>query len=295
MATDAGRSAGLGAGLERRPVGGRGGRGVRSPEMARRIGSYYIPSDRMPRFGAAMSNAAITDFKIGDILVRGFEILGRNAATFGTLAVLFMLVPFGAGLMIRTGLEIESGVSAIAFSALVVLWILLYFLLFATLTHGTIRDLRGTPARIGESLKWGLGRLFPVIGITIVATIGTGLGTILLFVPGLMLMTMWWVAVPVTVVERIGVLASLRRSAELTRGYRWRVFGVIAVVYLGQIVLEMLTNFILAGAPIFRHFASFMITVAATAYFAVVTAVCYHDLRVLKDGVGVDEIASVFD
>ncbi len=49
-----------------------------------------------------MSNGAITDFKIGDILLRGFEVLGRNAATFGTLSVLFMLVPFGAGHVIAT-------------------------------------------------------------------------------------------------------------------------------------------------------------------------------------------------
>ncbi len=241
-----------------------------------------------------MSNGAITDFKIGDILVRGFEVLRRNATTFGTLSVLFMLVPFGAGLMMVTRV-VAGGGGAVAFYALIVLWIVLYFLLFATLTHGTICDLRGTPARIGESLRWGRAVLFPVIGITFVATAGAGLGAILLLIPGLLLMTMWWVAVPVAVIERTGVLASLRRSAELTRGYRWRVFGVIAVVYLGQIVLEMLTNFILTGAPIFRHFAGFMVTVAATAYFAVVTAVCYHDLRVLKNGVGVNEIARGFD
>ncbi len=241
-----------------------------------------------------MSNGAITDFKIGGILVRGFEVLRRNAATFGTLSVLFMLVPFGAGLMIMSGVGAGGG-GAVAFYVLVVVWIVLYFLLFATLTHGTICDLRGTPALIGESLRWARAVLFPVIGITIVATVGAGLGALLLLVPGLMLMTMWWVAVPVAVIERTGVIASLRRSAELTRGYRWGVFGVIAVVYLGQIVLEMVTDFILAGAPIFRHFAGFMITVAATAYFAVVTAVCYHDLRILKDGVGVNEIARGFD
>ena len=242
-----------------------------------------------------MSNGAITDFSIGGILRRGVEVLGRNLSTFGTLSVLFMLLPFVSGQMMGFGLGIESGVSAIAVAAQVLLWVLLYFLLFATLTHGTICDLRGTPARIRESLSWGLGLLFPVIGITIVATVCAGFGAMFFLFPGLILMTMWWVAVPVAVVERTGVIDSLRRSAELTRGYRWKVFGVIAIIYIGQFVLDALTHFILTAAPIFSSVASFLITVAITAYFAVVTAVCYHDLRVLKDGVGVDDIARVFD
>ncbi len=242
-----------------------------------------------------MSNGAITDFSIGGILQRGVEVLGRNLSTFGTLSVLFMLLPFVSGQMMGFGFGIESGVSIFAVAALVLLWVLLYFLLFATLTHGTICDLRGTPARIRESLSWGLGLLFPVIGITIVATVCAGFGAMFFLFPGLILMTMWWVAVPAAVIERTGVINSLRRSAELTRGYRWKVFGVIVIIYIGQFVLDALTRFVLTAAPIFSSVASFLITVAITAYFAVVTAVCYHDLRVLNDGVGVDDIARVFD
>ncbi len=248
-----------------------------------------------------MSNGAITDFNIGGILGRGFEVLSRNLATFGSLSALFMLPPFVFGLTLKFGLGIESGVvvvqgpGEIAVASLVLLWVLLYFLLFATLTHGTICDLRGTPARIRESLSWCLGLLFPVIGITIIATIGAGLGGMFFLVPGLILMTMWWVAVPAAVVERTGVINSLRRSAELTRGYRWKVFGVIVIIYIGQYILGELASLSLAATPIFSVVASFLITVAITAYFAVVTAVCYHDLRVLKDGVGTDEIARVFD
>jgi hypothetical protein len=242
-----------------------------------------------------MSNGAITDFNIGGILRRGVEVLGRNLSTFGSLSALFMLVPFGLGQIMGVGVKAISDVSVFAVATWVVLWILLYFLLFATLAHGTICDLRGTPARIRESLSWGLGVLFPVTGITIIATIGAGLGVILLIAPGMMLMTMWWVAVPAAVIERTGVIESLRRSVELTRGYRWKIFGVIGVIYIGQIALDSLIHLILTAAPIFSIVAGFLITVAITAYFAVVTAVCYHDLRVLKDGGSVNDIARVFD
>ena len=116
-----------------------------------------------------------------------------------------------------------------------------------------------------------------------------------LVAPGLFLITVWWVAVPATVVERTGVVASLGRSFELTRGHRWQVFGIIMIIYVGQTVLEQLTAGLLASAPIFSATLSVVITVAFTAYFAVATAVCYHDLRVLKEGVGIDDIAKVFD
>lgn len=242
-----------------------------------------------------MSNGAISNFSIGGILARGVQVLGRNLVPFGTLSGLFMLPPFVIGLMIGSGNQSPITEPKIGMVALIALWILLYFLLFATLTHATIRDLRGTPGRIGESLSWGLGRLFPVIGITIVASLGAGLGIVLFIVPGLMLMTMWWVAVPAAVIERTGVLGGLRRSAELTRGYRWRVFGIVVIIYIGQFVFDLLTSRVLASAPYFSLFANFMITLAVTAYFAVVTAVCYHDLRILKEGVNVDDIAKVFD
>jgi hypothetical protein len=242
-----------------------------------------------------MSNGAMTELNIGGVLARGAGVLSRNLMSFGSLSVLFMLIPFGFGQFMGVGSAAVGETSVFAIVTLIVLWILLYFLLFATLTHGTICDLRGTPASIRQSLSWGLGLLFPVIGITVIATLGTGLGALLLLVPGLMLMTMWWVAVPAAVVERTGVIESLKRSAELTKGYRWKVFGIIMVIYVGQLALEMVIRLLLTAAPIFSQVAGFLVTVAVTAYFAVVTAVAYHDLRVIKEGVGVQDIARVFD
>ena len=99
----------------------------------------------------------------------------------------------------------------------------------------------------------------------------------------------------VAVVEHPGVIKSLRRSAKLTSGYRWRVFGILITVILAQNILDRAVSAILSGAPSLLIVASFLITAAATAYTAVVTAVCYHDLRILKEGVDVNDIARVFD
>ena len=251
-----------------------------------------------------MSNGPITKLSIGGVLTRGFEVARRNLVSFGTLSALFTLPPLVIGLLVGAEaiyipFESENGDQAMSPSrgwmALTLLWVVLYFLLFATLTHGTICDLRGTPARIGQSVDWAFGRLFPVIGVTIVASICAVLGLVALVVPGLFLITVWWVAVPAAVVERTGVFASLGRSYALTRGHRWQVFGVIMIIYTAQTFFERLTGGLLEWAPYFSIFAGFAVTVAFTAYSAVVTAVCYHDLRVVKEGVGIDDIAKVFD
>jgi uncharacterized membrane protein len=49
---------------------------------------------------------------------------------------------------------------------------------------------------------------------------------VLLIVPGLILYTMWFVGFPACVVERLGPWTSLRRSRELTKGYRWKVLAL---------------------------------------------------------------------
>jgi hypothetical protein len=77
----------------------------------------------------------------------------------------------------------------------------------------------------------------PLIGAGILAGIGIVIGLILLIVPGLFLLTIWAVIVPVIVIEHTGVMASFGRSRALVRGNGWQVFGVIVVLFLLQLVV----------------------------------------------------------
>ena len=49
-------------------------------------------------------------------------------------------------------------------------------------------------------------------------------------IPGLIIYTVLWLVVPVAVVERPGIVASLRRSSMLTKGYRWQIFGMVLIL-----------------------------------------------------------------
>lgn len=128
------------------------------------------------------------------------------------------------------------------------------------------------------------------------------LAFIALVVPGLVLYTMWWVAVPVAVLERPGAVASLRRSAELTKGFRWRIFALflgflLAVVGGGVLIFGIGLSADLGAVAVdsISIVAGWILSAAFMATQAVLVAVSYYQLRVVKEGVGIDEIAAVFD
>jgi hypothetical protein len=90
--------------------------------------------------------------------------------------------------------------------------------------------------------------LLPLIVVAIIFGIGVGIGLVLLIVPGLILLTIWAVVAPVTVIERPGIFAAFGRSTALVRGHGWAVFGVIVLVFLLNIAIGIVAALI--GAPL---------------------------------------------
>ena len=244
-----------------------------------------------------MTGTPTPEFRVNTVLIRGFSILGRNIVPFGLLALAFTAPPHIYALAVDQPAEPVPTTASIGDVAIFVADILLRYLLTAALVYGTILELRGSHANLVECLSRGLGLVFPVVGVAILVGVGTGLATLLLIVPGLIVATMLWVAVPVAVVERPGILQSLTRSAELTKGFRWPVFGVLATVIALNVLLALLAGALVAGAENTAafHLVSWVVSAVFGAVIAVVSAVSYHDLRVAKEGVGANQIAAVFD
>lgn len=242
------------------------------------------------------------DFRVGAILGQAFSILFANIVPFGLLAILVTSPPYLYALVIDPQIYLEArddevGAiwSSIGFG---VVDFLLRSLLSAALVYGTVQELRGQRASLGDCMVRGLSLIFPVIGVAIVAMIATGLASILLLIPGLIVMVMLWVAIPAAVIERQGVFNSLSRSAELTKGFRWKIFFVAIILFLltaavgGGATALTLAVFPSLGAYLFME----LLTTAAFAVFSgVITAVIYHQLRLAKEGGDINEIAAVFD
>jgi hypothetical protein len=155
------------------------------------------------------------------------------------------------------------------------------YVLQATLVKA-VQDVRDGRAdlSISETISAVTPSLSAVIGASILASLGIWIGLWLIIVPGLYLMTIWAVIVPVIVIERSGVLASFTRSRELVRGRGWHVFGTLVLVFIIQIVVEVLLSFIFSALPhvLGDGLSSVISGTLISPFFALVVTLVYYRL-----------------
>ena len=124
------------------------------------------------------------------------------------------------------------------------------YLLQATLVKA-VQDVRDGHAdlSISQTVNEALPYFWSVFGASILAGIAITIGLLLVIVPGLFLITIWAVIVPVIVIERSGALASFGRSRDLVRGHGWHVFGTLVLVYIIMLVVNIVLGLIFSALP----------------------------------------------
>ena len=237
------------------------------------------------------------DFRVGRVFTQTFSVLSRNLLPFCIVTVIAALPYFFLlGADGRPANAMTAGRAGLA-----IFWFILAILLNAlsqaVILYAAFEDMRGRPVNMMESLRIGFGRILPVLGTAIVVGVLTMLGGIALVIPALIVMTMMFVAIPACVVERLGPVKSVGRSAALTKGYRWRVFGLwISFMIVLGIVQSVSVGI---GSAIGGVFVARLILLLWNAIYiafsATLVVVTYRDLRVAKEGVDTDQIAAVFD
>jgi hypothetical protein len=139
--------------------------------------------------------------------------------------------------------------------------------------------------------------IFGMLGMfTLLPNVDPGLFAMVFMVVASVLFVRWSIALPACVVEGFGALDSLGRSARLTKGHRWKIFGIILLVWIplpaATAMLGAAMSFL---GPAFQYLGQFVLGVIWITGFSSVLTVIYHDLRVAKEGVDSGQIASVFD
>jgi hypothetical protein len=279
-----------------------------------------------------VSAAPTMNFDIGRVISRLLGAVGRNFVLFGSLAVLLVGLP-GAVLAVaqfgvmgdmlnlqgsadpntafanifsplRIGLGIAATLIGIVGNAA----------LQGAVIHGSVSDLSGKRATFGECLTTGLRFFLPLFCIGLIVAICCFFGYLVFVVPGVLLGLAWCMAAPAEVIERTGIFASLSRSADLTRNHRGAIFGLIIIFFASVFVVQLIINAVdtmalgLSGAvttrtglPDMRNFLAIQSGVAVILQVVVSSlssaglASIYFELRQAKEGVGVDQLAAVFD
>ncbi|RWP27402.1 hypothetical protein [Mesorhizobium sp.] len=209
---------------------------------------------------------------------------------------------------------------------------LIYFalaLLFqSSLVRATIEDLNGKRPAIGDCIQIALRCMFPTLGMGLVVFLTMILalvvtmfvagmlipvfGNIIVFiafialvVPGIMLFLGISVSVPVLIQERLGVFGSMSRSRVLTKGSRWSLFGLLLVLFLAAIAIQMafallfgftfaITGSLSTVGLVVGAIGGALVSTVVSTLMSVAIAVSYVELRHVREGTSVDELAEIF-
>jgi len=239
---------------------------------------------------------------VGAIIGNTFRVLGKNIAAFMVISALVLMpgIAFVAfRLMSLISLSDSSEMMAHVMVTLGIFSMLQLFLQIpaqSAMMYGVANQMSGRSTDLGESLRRGVSLILPVIGTSLVVMLAIMGGLILCVVPGIIAMIMLYVAIPVAVVENRGIGDNLRRSSELTEGYRVSILlaaiAIGVVVYIVQTIVQQAA--IATGNTYAIVIASVSVSVVTMPIQATMSAVTYMLLRQNKDKINVSEIADVF-
>ncbi len=170
---------------------------------------------------------------IGGVLGQAWELYKRFLWQFFlTALVVFAVLDLLSAL---AGAAAGDGVAAGLFWAVIAftIGVVGYFWVQAALVE-LVHDVRDGRAdrSVGETYRAVQPRLPAVIAAGVLAAVAIGIGFLLLIVPGLFLLTIWSMLVPVIVIEGRSAGEAFSRSREVVRGNGWSVLGLIIITFL---------------------------------------------------------------
>ncbi len=239
-------------------------------------------------------NASVAEFTIGSVLGRTFSTIMKNPVVFFGLTLGALLPSTLCGILFPVS---PDNYLAPFLTAMILQWIFL-LLSQAAVSYAVFQALRNNSASFGAAASRGFARALPLMVAAVLMAFAIWLGFVLLIFPALMLACMWAVTIPACVVERMGAVESMKRSAELTRGYRWKVLALIIITAVVTNVIAYLVTFIVAGLTGSIIVTAILVMLATTVPQAVTSAMSatmYYEFRRIKEGVSLDSLANVFD
>ena len=237
-------------------------------------------------------------FRFGAIFTNAWSVYTANFLAFTGVAVVI-----GLPNLIEADPQTTAGVALLTLAAIAGL--ILEFIGLAVILYGAFQVMRGRDIALRDVIRRALSRALAIIALALLLGIALFLGFMLFVVPAIIMAARWVVALPVCVVEGLGPFASMQRNADLTRGYRWKIFGLLVVALLlligTSIVVGIPTDLIVSLTPeglartVVYNIIDTIVIAIYTAYFNIVLVMIYRDLRIAKDGVDTEQIAAVFD
>ncbi|HEY2078240.1 MAG TPA: hypothetical protein VGH53_18065 [Streptosporangiaceae bacterium] len=220
---------------------------------------------------------------LAGVLGESWQLYRTYARHLLTIAVIVYVI----AAIVSAVLELTGGIFGALLGFLVT--IVAAFLLTAALVKA-VQDVRDGTVNlsVGQTLSAATPFIGPVAIAAILAGIAVAIGLFILIIPGLFLLTVWCLIVPVIVLEGTGPFDSFGRSWQLVKGHFWNVFGILFMVFLILFVVDVVLGLVFSALPLFlAHFLSSVVGGTLIAPFiAVVTTLMYFRLSAVAVGTG---------
>ena len=191
-------------------------------------------------------------------------------------------------------------------------FVIAYFLLAASIARAMLLDRTGSHSSLKDCFAEITRDIYPLAAIAIISSFITVTAvvlasaeplTLMLLIPGFYVQVVLAVVVPVRTIERADVTAAITRSMNLTRGHRWPLFGLLMAATVLSLGVELVI-YTAFSDPAFAESVSagraqllliVVLDVANSLINAVAASVIYFELRLIKEGVAPEAVASEFD
>jgi len=149
----------------------------------------------------------------------------------------------------------------------------------------------GRTPLFGDAMRFAGSRFGTILGANIMSGFLTVLATLALVIPGIVVACGYSVAAEAAALESGSAGEALRRSWDLTKGFRWKALalgvvsiGLILVVYLGAGVLGGILGAVMGGLDTVLAVFAACVSLLIYPVISCVFTLFYYDLRVRKEG-----------
>jgi len=242
------------------------------------------------------AGSARAGFDTGRVVKRALALMAREPLKLLLWSVAFVGLPDAAMAYVNARFSQPETAFTPTGWALLVTTILTSMLgLFALQAVIAASDHEGRAAH-AKAAFGGLSDYLRLAALGLVTSLGIIAGFILLVIPGIILSLAWLVVVPAMVVERLGVMESIRRSNALTGNARSQIFGLsLATGLAGWLAVWLLGLVINAlGVSEIGMIANPALQVVTGLVNALLAVAIYHELRWNQEGAPIDRLAEIF-
>lgn len=243
-----------------------------------------------PRF-EAMTTGALLD-RAFRLYTKNFSLmLGITAAAYVPFYLIMLVIEASLGGRLQFP---SGGLSMLLFQIVfMILWASIAFpVASGAATYAISERYLGNDVTIVDALRRGLNHFWTLSLAQITATIRVLGGFILLIIPGILWMLSYSLIVPAILVEGQKAMPGLRRSRELVKGYRGKVFLVMIVINLLQAVLAggvgVISSLLLtgeaSGMAVLNSALGNLLSIFLTPLGIIAAILLYYDMRIRKEG-----------